>query len=335
MKKVVIYTTPGLLPSIQPFLANTLHFTTEREKTEGSEGTVGRMMITVYLPDPLLEDFISRMRSFANEVDRRLVVEVTSPDFVISSFLEDLKERLIAGKSKEKEKPPIERLVEATEAYTVLDLDKVSLAAIAGVVALIGLFLNNLGVIIGAMLISPLLGPIYALAINTAVGNVGQVGRCVKVLLALVGMIIVFAILTTAALSSFMVLPITPEIQSRMVASPVYIVMAILLGFATILALSKGIPEGVAGVAVAAALLPPAVVVGIAAVIAQGGLLKALILTLQNIFGLGLGSILAVTTLHIHPADSYGEWKAKKFLVRIAWILFVIFLFLLVISLLV
>jgi uncharacterized hydrophobic protein (TIGR00341 family) len=333
MKKVVIYATPGLLSSIQPFLAGTLHFTAERPRMEGSEDTVGRMAITVYLPDSLLENFVSRVRSLVTDVDKRIVVEVTSPDFIISPILDEIKAKLVPKKPKEK--PPIERLVEATEPYVVLDWDKAILAAIAGVVALIGLFLNNIGVIIGAMLISPLLGPIYALAINTAAGNVSQVGKCVKVLAALLGMIILFSILTTAALSSFMTLPLTSEIQSRMVASPVYIVMAILLGFATILALSKGIPEGVAGVAVAAALLPPAVVVGIAAVIAPAGLLKALLLTLQNIFGLGLGSILAVTALHIHPRDSYGEWKAKRFLMRIAWILAVIFIILLVLSFLI
>jgi uncharacterized hydrophobic protein (TIGR00341 family) len=331
MKKVTIYTTSGLLPSIQPFLDNTLHSTTELEKVGGSGDTMGRMMVTAYMPDSLLEGFVSRMRSFADDVDRQIVVEVASPDFVISPLLEEIKARLVPPK----EKPSIERLVETTEPHTVLDRDKAALAAIAGLVALIGLFLNNVGVIIGAMLISPLLGPIYAFAINTGAGNVSQVARSVKVLAVLLGMIILISILATAILSIFMVLPVTPEIESRMAANPVYIIMAILLGFATILALSRGIPEGVAGVAVAAALLPPAVVVGIAAVISRAGLPGALVLTLQNIFGLGLGSILAVTTLHIHPADSYGEWKAKKFLVRIAWILFVIFLFLLVISFLV
>jgi uncharacterized hydrophobic protein (TIGR00341 family) len=330
MKKVVIYTTPDLLPTIQPLLTNTLHFINDRGKAEKTEDSVGRMMITAYMPDSLLEGFTSRMQSFADDVNRRIVVEVTSPDFVISPILDEIKAKLVPKKPKEK--PPIERLVDATEPYVVLDWDKAILAAIAGVVALIGLFLNNIGVIIGAMLISPLLGPIYALAINIAAGNMSQVGKCVKVLIALLGMIILFSILTTATLSSFMTLPLTSEIQSRMVASPVYIVMAILLGFATILALSKGIPEGIAGVAVAAALLPPAVVVGIAAVIARAGLLKALLLTLQNIFGLGLGSILAVTALHIHPRDSYGEWRAKRFLMRIAWILVVIFIILLVIS---
>jgi uncharacterized hydrophobic protein (TIGR00341 family) len=333
MKKVVIYTTSQLLPSIRPFLASTLHYTTEQPKLEGSDDTIGRIMITAYMPDSVLEGFVSRMRSFADEVDKYLVVEVASPDFLISPVFEELKEKL--GRVKTRENPPIERLVESTEPHTILDLDKVILAAIAGVVALTGLFLNNVGVIIGAMLVSPLLGPIYALAINTAAGNVSKVGKCVKVLVVLVAMIIFFSALTTLVLSSFMALPVTPEIQSRMNVSPAYIVLAALLGFATIIAISRGIPEGVAGVAVAAALLPPAVVVGIAAVVARAGFLEALILTLQNVFGLALGSILAVTTLHTHPRDSYGDWRAKKFLRRIALILIVIFIILLMISFLV
>jgi uncharacterized hydrophobic protein (TIGR00341 family) len=333
MKKIVIYTSPDMIPHIAPLLSDTLYFISERVKPEKTEDPVGRIMITAYLPDSIADDFISRIQAFADQVDRRIVMEVITPDFIASPILEGLKDKL--ARKSPVEKPSIERLVEATEPYTVLDLDKAVLAAIAGLVALTGLFLNNVGVIIGAMLISPLLGPIYAFAINTGAGNMSQVARSVKVLAVFVGMIILISILTTAVLSLFMVLPITPEIESRMVANPVYIIMAILLGFATILALSRGIPEGVAGVAVAAALLPPAVVVGIAAVISRAGLLDALVLTLQNIFGLGLGSVLAVTALHIHPRDEYGEWKARKFLVRIAWVLAVIFLFLLVLSYLV
>lgn len=257
-------------------------------------------------------------------------MEVTSPDFVVSPILDALRERL--ARKLPEEKPSLERLVEETGSHADLDPDRVVLAAIAGLVALIGLFMNNVGVVIGAMLISPLLGPIYAFAINTAAGNGPGVLRCVQALAALLGLVIAIAAFTTLALSYFMTLPVTPEIQARMDASPAYIIMAILLGFATIIALSRGIPEGVAGVAVAAALLPPAVVVGIAAVIARGGFLQALVLTLQNIFGLGLGAILAVTALHIHPRDEYGEWKARKFLVRIFWILGIVFLFLLAIS---
>jgi uncharacterized hydrophobic protein (TIGR00341 family) len=333
MKKVVIYAYPDMLPHIRPLLADTLHTITERTKPEGTADPVGRMVITAYLPDQLVEDFASKVQSFASDVDQRIVMEVITPDFIVSPVLDQLREQL--ARRIPAVKPPIERLVEATEPHTVLDPDKVALAAIAGLVALTGLFLNNIGVIIGAMLISPLLGPIYAFAINTGAGNVSRVARSVKVLAVLLGMIILISILSTAVLSVFMTLPVTPEIQSRMAANPVYIIMAILLGFATILALSRGIPEGVAGVAVAAALLPPAVVVGIAAVISREGLADALVLTFQNIFGLGLGAVLAVTALHIHPRDEYGEWKARKFLVRIAWILAVIFLFLLIISFLV
>ena len=43
-----------------------------------------------------------------------------------------------------------------------LDFQLIILTLLAGIVALFGLFLNNVAVIIGAMVISPLLEPIYA-----------------------------------------------------------------------------------------------------------------------------------------------------------------------------
>ncbi len=62
-------------------------------------------------------------------------------------------------------------------------------------------------------------------------------------------------------------LQLTPEILLRTEVSPVYELLAVLLGFASILSLSRGILESLAGVAVSASLLPPAVATGILLVI--------------------------------------------------------------------
>jgi uncharacterized hydrophobic protein (TIGR00341 family) len=197
------------------------------------------------------------------------------------------------------------------------------------------LFLNNIGVVIGAMLISPLLGPIYAFSVNVAIGNSIKVFRCMKIITSLILMIVFISFIATLALSFITTVTITPEISSRLTAAPIYVVMAGLLGFATILAMIKGIPEGIAGVAVAAALLPPAVVVGIALVLAPESALKAVSLTLQNVFGLITGSLIALIAFQVRPRRFAEQWRAKQFLKQVVWVLAVLIILIVIISYLV
>ncbi|HNB03596.1 MAG TPA: TIGR00341 family protein, partial [Methanoregulaceae archaeon] len=212
---------------------------------------------------------------------------------------------------------------------------KFILAAIAGIVAMIGLFLNNIGIIIGAMLISPLLGPIYALAIYVAIGDVKTTVRCLEILGLMVIMLVSIAAAASFALSFVIDLPLTPEIMSRTDPHAVFILMAVLLGLATMIALSEGIPEGIAGVAIAAALLPPAVVTGISLALFPGGAVKAIVLTLQNVVGLIAGSIIGVMFLHIGPRDLFAQIQSRQVVTRVVWFLAILILFLVIISFLV
>ncbi|MFA5332734.1 MAG: TIGR00341 family protein, partial [Methanoregula sp.] len=264
--------------------------------------TIEPTVVTLYVPDDLFDKVLSKIKELPDINEHESIIEVSSPDFVISPLLDEIKAGLAEKpKEKPKDRPIIEDLVESAERHIDLDTSKILLAAIAGMVALIGLFLNNVGIIIGAMLISPLLGPIYAFAVNTAVGNSRNVFNCVKILTVLLVMVIAISFIITALLSFVIPLTITSEISSRLDANPVYILMAFLLGFATIFALSEKIPEGVAGVAVAAALLPPAVVFGISLYLLPGSAFLALTLTLQNVIGLLAGSIGAVLILQVRP----------------------------------
>lgn len=298
--------------------------------------TVEPTVVTLYVPDDLFDSVLSKIKELPDISERDSIIEVSSPDFVISPVLEEIKTRLAEKpKEKPKERPIVEELLESAERHTDLDTSKVLLASIAGVVALIGLFLNNVGIIIGAMLISPLLGPIYAFAVNTSVGNSRNVFNCVKIITILLVMVIAISFVVTAILSLVITLSITPEISSRLDANPVYILMACLLGFATIFALSEKIPEGVAGVAVAAALLPPAVVFGISLYLVPASAIAALTLTLQNIIGLLVGSIIAVLILQIRPRGFFEQITAQRYVRRVLWVLLILVLLIFIISFLI
>ncbi len=297
----------------------------------------GPARLTAYVPDNMLTDLIEIIKNIPGFDRRESIVEVSAPEFVISPALDELrrKQETEENGEKPKEKPLVEQLIESADKHTEFDRNKIVLSAIAGMVALIGLFLNNVGIIIGAMLISPLLGPIYAFAVNSAVGDTHKVFNTVKILAALIVMVVGISFVATFVLSFFTDLTITNEITTRLVADPVYVVMAILLGFATIYALYRGIPEGIAGVAVAAALLPPAVVIGIALVLEPASAAKAVTLTLQNVFGLITGGVIATIVLQVRPRGFIQQWEAKKLMRRVVWTLVILIILLIALSYLV
>jgi uncharacterized hydrophobic protein (TIGR00341 family) len=267
----------------------------------------------IYAPDAMVDQLVEALR---NSVDLRFKessIAVDSPDFVISSAL-----KRTGKKMKQEAKPPVEELIASANKYSVVEPMFILLTTIAGLIALTGLFLNNVAIIIGAMLLSPLLGPIYSFAINIAVGRVENAGKSVVTLFISLGAVMLISYLITMLLSHFVSLSLTPEIILRLDNNPIYLLMAFLLGFAAVLALSRGISESIAGIAIAAALLPPATVVGIAAFMAPAQLLKPLLLTINNVVGLMAGTLFALPVLRIGPRYYYEKSKARRFLVRLA-----------------
>ncbi|MFA5268484.1 MAG: TIGR00341 family protein [Methanoregula sp.] len=342
MKKVIIEVPKEKSGKIQEKFRDVLFSVNEGEKST---------RFTLYVPDDMLDELIHQTNGSVStqsrplwtglipeygtvsDDDRMTLIEVSTPDFVISPFVEKLKEQY--GLTKKKSKTPIEKIIAATEPFTEFDQTKFILAAIAGLVALIGLFLNNVGIIIGAMLLSPLLGPIYALAVYVAIGDMKTTLRCIGILGLMVFMLVGIAALATFALSFVIPLTLTSEILAREDPNAVYILMAVLLGFATMTALSKGIPEGIAGVAIAAALLPPAVVTGLSFVLFPEGALRAAVLTLQNIVGLIAGSIMGALFLNIGPRDMFRHGLSRHLITRFLWFLAVLIVFLVIVSFLV
>lgn len=108
--------------------------------------------------------------------------------------------------------------------------------------------------------------------------------------------------------------------------------MAILLGFATMCALSKDISESIAGVAIAAALLPPAVVSGISLVLYPEEFITPLVLTLENVLGLMAGSLAATSILHIRPRRIHRKAVARRLIFRTASVLAVLLSLLILVS---
>ncbi|TAJ44039.1 TIGR00341 family protein [Methanofollis fontis] len=318
MKKVLINARKDDYERLAPVLEEVYHVVVH-------EDTI--YQIKLFLPDNDLDPFIDQIRSVIDLRYRDNLIEVSSPDFVISPYL-----KRVEQKTETPEKTPIEELLDSTKPYQRLDTGKIILTSIAGIIALTGLFLNNVAIIIGAMLLSPILGPIYGFAINIAIGKVKEAIQSIGVLATLLFCVFLLSALSTFLFSLFADLVITPEILSRTVVSPIYIIMAILLGFASVLALARGMSDLIAGVAIAAALLPPTAVMGIALVMMQEFLLPSTVLVLENVIGMVAGALIATLTLQIGPREYYEQVAARRFIIRTALLVIVLIAILLVLS---
>lgn len=129
------------------------------------------------------------------------------------------------------------------------------------IIVTFGLLQNSVAVIIGAMLIAPFLRPIKGVAFSIASGKVGNFWRAFNLLLwstvISVGLSYVFSLIVPLRVE-------TSEILIRTTPNLLDFFIAVASGIIAILALSYSrLSEGIAGVAMAAALLPPLGVVGI------------------------------------------------------------------------
>ncbi len=300
MKKIVATTKKEDMDKITPLLKEKVYFTREENSL---------VRIIIYVRDEDLDELIENLKKCIDLRYKETMIEVYTPDFIVSPVLARDKEE-----KERRKKTPVEELIDSTRPHLELDISKIALTSVAGIIALTGLFMNSVAIIIGAMLLAPLLGPIYAFAISTAVGKVKNAVKGIVNIGVLVSMVIMFSFLSTVAISSFIDLSLTPEIQSRMDANPIYMIMAILLGFASVFAISRNIPESIAGIAIAAALLPPAVVTGISFALYLSQATQPLLLTFENILGLMAGSLFATLLLGVEPR--YRKAAARRSILR-------------------
>ena len=133
------------------------------------------------------------------------------------------------------------------------------MTAMSGGFAVLGLLLSSPAVVIGAMLLSPLMGPIMGLGFALAIGDWDWLKRSAQTLL--IGSAI--AVLLCAALVFLSpIQTITSEIASRTRPNLFDLFIALFSALAGAYAMIRGKEGAIVGVAIATALMPPLAVVG-------------------------------------------------------------------------
>lgn len=190
-------------------------------------------------------------------------------------------------------------------------------------VASIGLNVSNTAVVIGAMLISPLMGPIVGLGLSVAINDVETLRKSLINL----GVMVVLSVIT--AYLYFTISPLTketPELLARTYPTILDVLIAIFGGLALIVAKTKKgtMASVIFGVAIATALMPPLCTVGYSLAVGNfqyaGG---AIYLFSINAVFIALTSFLIAKILRF-PMVKYANSKHRKRIAQIATIISVI-----------
>jgi len=184
-------------------------------------------------------------------------------------------------------------------------------------IASIGLNANSTAVVIGAMLISPLMGPILGMGMSLAINDIDLLRRSLKnfvvmVVLSVLTAYLFFAFFPLRDESSELLARTKPDIRD--------VLIAFFGGLALVIARAKKgtIASVIFGVAIATALMPPLCTVGFG--LAIGKLSYAFgamyLFTINTIF-IGLATFLVIKYLRF-PMVRYANSRRRRFIARIA-----------------
>ena len=133
------------------------------------------------------------------------------------------------------------------------------MTAMSGGIAILGLLLSSPAVVIGAMLLSPLMGPIMGLGFAMAVGDNNWLKQSARSLawgsIMAVGLCAIVVFLSP-------IQTVTPEIAARTRPNLFDLMVALFSALAGAYAMIRGREGTIVGVAIATALMPPLAVVG-------------------------------------------------------------------------
>ncbi len=215
-------------------------------------------------------------------------------------------------KEKKSEKPGPKNVALREEIYNdvaagaALNVDFFILTLASTIVAALGLNANNIAAVIGAMVIAPLLGPILAISLGAALGDMRLLVRAGRN--AIAGLAVGFVTATLIGLWFGANLD-SVELTSRTIVGLDSVVLALAAGVAAALSIVAGMPSALVGVMVAVALLPPAAAAGLFLGAGEVGYFgRALLLLTINVVCI----MLAAQAVYILKGVRPRTWFEKK-----------------------
>lgn len=193
-------------------------------------------------------------------------------------------------------------------------LDYYLLLIFSCLIAVFGLMQNSPAVIIGAMIVAPLMGPIFGLSAGVLWGSLTVIREAVTTLLKGVILVLILAGGLAWLLPGTVV---TQEIINRGHPGLLDIFVAVACGFIGAFSyVNKRISSVVSGVAISVALMPPLCTVGIGLGLAEWDIARgAAILFGVNLAGIILAASIVFYLVRLHPR-SYEKGDKLKAALR-------------------
>jgi uncharacterized hydrophobic protein (TIGR00341 family) len=282
------------------------------EETSGREFTG---VVSFPLPTTAVEPVLDRLRETGIDEDAYTIV--VDAETVVSRRFEQLEERY-------EEDEETDKRIAREEIHTrARDLAPnfwpyLVMTVVSAVVATAGLLLDDAAVVVGSMVIAPLIGPAMATSVGTVVDDQSMF-RC-GVKLQAVGLAVAVVAATLFATLMRVTNAVPPgtdvfmieQISIRLAPGFLALVVALGAGVAGGVSLATGVSAALVGVMIAAALVPPLGVIGIA--IAWGRpapVFSASVLVLVNTLSINLTALVVLWYMGYRPDHWFREGDAR------------------------
>jgi len=257
----------------------------------------------------ILIDNLNSIFDFQNNVGNSLVI------FTADVIIPGSKEEINEGEFRASR----ESLITYANSKSEINTHYILQVIFSGIIASLGLILDNVAVIVGAMIIAPVLGPILAITIGVVLADTELVKKGVKAEIAAV----ILAVVIGAFFGLF--IPntgITDSLRVRMYPTIADLIIAAAAGGAGAYSLIKGqIESGLVGVMIAASLIPVMSTIGVGVSLGNEEMIYgAGLLLLGNYLALFLSNIIVFYFKGLRPQiwyKNYAEKTIKKTLVFI------------------
>lgn len=207
----------------------------------------------------------------------------------------------------EEKKARTKELIESSR----LDYDFYLMLVLSTIIVSLGLLLNNIPIIIGGMLITPLLSPLLTTALGIVVADKNVLWWSIKIILKSVGVILLVSLIMTIITPDK---ALTEEISSRTFINLSFFYVAIASGIAAAFAWAeKQLSAILPGVAIAVAILPPFATIAIGIGIWDFNIvIGALQSSIANMIGIVISAVVVFALLGFYRVRTVAKQKVAR-----------------------
>jgi len=293
----------------------------------GAPAEDGRRAFRMLVKDSVRQPVMDAVQSLLAASDNvRIVVQPV--DAVLPRDVDDASDAQRATR---------EELYTQIEKGARIDDNFLLLTFLSTTVASIGLIEDNVAVVIGAMVIAPLLGPVIALAFASTLGDRRLLGAATRTALVGLGgaflLSVGIGLIWPVDIARGEILVGSTEILARTDVGLDGVAIALAAGAAAVLSLTTGLSSTLVGVMVAVALLPPTATMGMLLGAGMPELAAgALLLLMVNVVCVIVAAKIVFYSRGVAPRTWYERSKVRqsKALALVVWSLLLAVLVLLV-----